>query len=301
MSKIAIKPLVCILIVNSVPALTAPPAVPAAEGEIENRSDVVYGKVDEVELKLDWARPQGAKGGLPGVVCVHGGGWSGGKRQDFKFLVERLARSGYFAATVSYRLAPKHQFPAQVEDVKCAVSWLRAHAQELGLDPNRLGAVGGSAGGHLVLMLGVLGPGDGFKGPCADGAISSQVEAVVNLFGPADLTTRRWSEAAQGILNNFLGGTPDEKLDAYKAASPVVYITRDDPPILTFHGTADPLVPFEQAEILHRALTAAGVANRLVPMEGHGHGWGGKDLERTLRELDFFFDRHLKGRKVEWF
>jgi acetyl esterase/lipase len=285
------------------PALFLAPALlfaqaPPKRYEIEIMPDLVYGKGGGMDLQLDCARPK-EPGPFPGVLCIHGGGWSGGKRQDFRFLIERLAAHGYVAVSASYRLAPAHLFPAQIEDVKCAVRWMRAHSQRLQLDPSRIGATGGSAGGHLACLLGASDAGDRLEGSGGWECESSRVQAVVNLFGPTDLTTGRWSEAADKILQTFIGGTLDARREDYRRASPVSYLSRGDPPVLTFHGTADPLVPFEQAEILHRRLKELGIENHMVAFEGRGHGWLGADLELTVEELIAFFDRHLKGRRID--
>jgi len=262
--------------------------------------DVVYGRGGDRELKLDYARP-GDPGTFPAILCVHGGGWSGGKRQDFQFLLKILAARGYVAATATYRLAPAHPFPAQIEDVKCAVRWMRARAKELGLDPARIGAVGASAGGHLVCLLGAADAADGLEGSGGWGDASSRVQVVVNIVGPTDLTTGRWSLTSQKILENFLQGTLEANPGIYRRASPVTYLTPDDPPVMTFQGTADPLVPLEQAEILHRRLSRLGIENRLIILEGRGHGWVGEDMDRTIQDTIAYFDRHLKGRRVDRF
>ncbi len=267
---------------------------------IEEVKDVVYGRAGNVELKLDYARPK-EKGKFPGILCIHGGGWAAGKRQDFGFLVQRLAAQGYVAATASYRLAPAHPFPAQIEDVKCAVRWMRAHAEKLEMDSGRIGTIGGSAGGHLACLLGAADAGDRLEGSGGWQDQSSRVQVVVNIFGPTDLTTGRFGEVSKKILENFLQGSFESRREDYRRASPVTYLTRDDPPVLTFQGTQDPLVPLEQAEILHRKLSTLGIENRLIIMEGHGHGWGGDDLERTVEDTIAFFDRHLKGRRVDRF
>ena len=275
-------------------------SLPLATGfsaEREVVKDVVYGRAGDEELKLDYARPRG-DGAHPGVLCIHGGGWSGGSRQSLQFLVERLADSGYVAATVSYRFAPKQLFPAQIEDVKAALRWMRANAARLGLDPARIGVVGGSAGGHLALLAGFAEEEDGLEG-AANPGVSSRVQAVVNLYGPTDLLSGIWADQGDRTLRTFLGGSLAEKRELYRKASPVVYLTRDDPPVLTFHGTADPLVPFAHAEILHKALAKLGIENRLVVMVGHAHGWGGAAMDDTVTTTIAFFDRHLKARRID--
>ena len=287
-----------------------PKSLPAAGKDDSGpiRKDVVFGKGGDVELKLDLAQPSRGKGPFPLVVCVHGGGWQIGHRNTHHATIRRLAAHGYVAATVQYRLTPKYPFPAQIEDVKCAVRFLRANAKKYNLDPNRVGALGDSAGGHLSLLLGLMEPGDGMEGTGGNAGQPSKVQAVVNYYGPTDLRT--WSATrfgdqllksatgrdGDGLLKDLLG-TADRKDPKMKSASPITYIDAKDPPVLTFQGTADPLVPLQQAKELHAALRKAGVPEHLEIIENGSHGWGGKDKERSDRLMLAFFDKHLKGKK----
>lgn len=268
----------------------AAPATAAAL-EIVTETGIEYAKVGDQTLKLDLARPK-APGKYPGVICIHGGGWRAGDKASLDALTKRLAKEGFVAVTVQYRFAPKDLFPAQVDDVRTAVRWLRAHAKELQLNPERIGAIGFSAGGHLSLLLGLMEDKDR---PAADGNHSDQsskVQAVVNFFGPADLSSN-YPEAVEKILAEFLGGLPTEKPSAAKAASPITYIDGNDAPILTFHGTEDKIVPFEQAELLDRACQKAGLSHRLEKLEGAGHGWGGEQLVETIDKSVAFFREKL--------
>src|SRR5262249_22409445 len=157
-------------------------------------------------LQLDLAMPKDGDGPFPAVVCIHGGGWRGGSRQDLtrsipplggRSLIEYLAGRGYVAATVSYRLAPKDKFPAQIEDCKAAVRWLRANAKKYKINPERFGAVGFSAGGHLVSLLGTSDKDDALEGNGGNPEQSSRVQAVVNFFGPTDFTTKDWTDQVE--------------------------------------------------------------------------------------------------------
>jgi acetyl esterase/lipase len=289
------------------------PAGVRAEGkpaEVTLEKGLVYGKGGKVELKLDLARPAKGEGPFPAVVCIHGGGWQAGTRADEHRVVKMLARHGYVAASVSYRLAPKHRWPAQVNDVKCAVRYLRARAKELKINPDRIGALGHSAGGHLALLLGVMDPKDGLEGEGGNPKQSSKVQAVVNYFGPTDLRTwkpteegermlRAWSKGKAGgdDMLKAIVGTADRKAKVVAQLSPVAYVDARDAPVLTLHGTKDPLVPLSQAKELHAALRKAGVKEKLEVLEGRGHGWSGKDLERTDKLTLEFLDRYLKGKK----
>ncbi len=173
-------------------AQTASAAEPPANVAVEK--DITYGKGGTEDLKLDLARPERAEGQLPAIVYIHGGGWSGGARKDYGGEIQEAAKRGYVAVTVGYRLTrpdkegkAKYPFPAQIEDCKCAIRWLRANAEKYHVDPNRIGATGGSAGGHLSLLVGVTGSEKKFDGTGGNPDASSQVQAVVNYFGPTDL------------------------------------------------------------------------------------------------------------------
>ncbi len=268
--------------------------------------DIVYGKAGGEELKLDLSRLKPAGNGkaadqtrklLPCIVVIHGGGWSGGSKDQHDDITWTLAGRGYVAATIEYRLAPAHQFPAQVEDAKCAVRFLRAHAAEYGIDPKRIGAVGFSAGAHLSMMLGLTRPQDHLEGDGGSPDQSSAVQAVVSFFGPTDLTADDLPVITHGILKNFLGGSVPEKPKEARAASPITYVPAVGslaPPMLLFQGSNDPLVPLTQAYRMIDAMTRAGAPGRVEILIGAGHGWGGEDLMRTAEETFAFFDRTLK-------
>jgi acetyl esterase/lipase len=229
-----------------------------------------------------------------------------GSKSAYEPIIRQFADAGYAAAAVEYRFAPTHKWPAQVEDVKCAVRYLRAHAKELNIDPNRIGAVGDSAGGHLALLLGLMDPKDGLEGNGGNPAVSSKVQAVVNIYGPVDLRTwhvlpeaeafavQTFGKSSEALLADFVG-TPDRTAPLMAQASPVTYVNAGDPPILTFHGTKDPIVPFEQAKVLQAALEKAGVAQKLVPLEGGGHGLDLLQIATVSQQALVFFDSCLNG------
>lgn len=272
-----------------------------APDDVEFTADVVYGKAGGRELKLDLSRPKKAAAkdgktehGLPCVLVIHGGGWAQGNKEAHDDITWVFAQHGYVAATVGYRLAPNFVFPAQVQDVKCAVRFLRAHAADYGLDPDRIGAVGFSAGGHLSMMLATTRKEDGLEGDGGSADQSSKVQAAVAFFGPTDLLAPDLPTVTDNILKNFIGGTKAEKTDAYKAASPITYVRADSAPMLLLQGTKDPLVPHTQATLMADAMTKAGVPGRVELLLGQSHGWGGTDLKRTGDETLAFFDEHLK-------
>ncbi len=291
-----------------VPPAASPPGKPPREaqapGDLELLTDVTYGRAGDVELKLDLAVPREGAGPFPAVVFIHGGGWHAGSRKQYAGIVQTLARQGYAAATVDYRFAPKHPFPAQVEDVKCAVRWLRANAAARRIDPDRIGAVGDSAGGHLVAMLGTTSKEDGLEGTGGCAEQSSRIQAYVALYGPFDMAhgyARSGTQpAAQAtylrfVLHQWLGGPPEKVPARYTAASPIAHVSKDDAPALLLHGTADNLVLPEQSERFEKALREAGVEVALVRVAGAGHGFHGKDLDKALAEAKAFLDRRLRG------
>ena len=256
--------------------------------------DVVYGKVGDVELKLNISRPKDAAGVLPCIVVIHGGGWAAGDRAGHDNITWMFAQRGYVCTTVGYRFAPKYPFPAQVQDVKCAVRFLRANAEKYHIDPKRFGAVGFSAGAHLSMMLGTMDKEDGLDDSGGWEGQSSKVQAVVSYFGPTDLTAE-YPPASRDIVRTWIGGTMQEKMDAYKKASPITYVNPGDAPMLLFQGTKDVLVPYQQAIVMIEAMTKAGIPGRAELIAGANHGWGGEEMARTARETNEFFAKYLKA------
>lgn len=262
--------------------------------------DVTYGTVDGFDLKMDIYYPTTATGPVPSVLHVHGGGWTKGDKALTAGIIDivRLLRQGYLVASINYRLAPKYNFPAQIQDVKCAVRYLRAHASEYGVDPDHIGAFGGSAGGHLVTLLGVTDDSAGFDDSGGWHQQSSRVQAVADMFGPSNLTVI--FEGAMPPLLIKVFGTRDRNSDIVVQASPVTHVTADDPPFLILHGEKDKLVPISQSQILHEKLLAAGVSSTLVIVKNAGHGFmpAGGIPDPNPFELSGllikFFNQHLK-------
>jgi len=260
-------------------------------GTVDN--DVTYCTMDGVALKMDVYYPSENSGRFAVTMYVHGGGWSSGDKAKGAGAVEfpELQKAGFLVVSVNYRLAPEYQFPAMIEDVKCAVRYLRAHADQYNLDSNRIGVFGGSAGGHLVSMLGVTDESAGFDvGEYLE--YSSRVQAVVDMFGPADLTVD-FEGGGETVRRAF--GDFDLAL-----ASPVTYASADDPPLLILHGEEDALVPIEQSEELLAKLQAAGVQAELVPVANAGHGFkpvGGEispSREEISQMIVSFFEERLR-------
>jgi acetyl esterase/lipase len=270
-------------------------AAPAGEPRIATTYNIVYTRAGGVDLRLDLAYPVDLPGPHPAVVVLYGGAWRTGNKWGNRPTLSELARRGYVAVAPQYRHCPRNIFPAQVHDAKAAVRWVRSHAAEYGVDVDHVGAMGYSAGGHLALMLGVTGPEDGLEGDVPPGAPSSKVQAVVNYYGPTDLTASEVPDIARTLVRDFLGGTPAQKPEVAAKASPVTFLTRDDAAILTFHGTKDPLVPHDQAMRLGEAMTRVGLPGRVEILIGAGHGWSGPEMKRTMDATYAFFDQHLRS------
>lgn len=265
---------------------------------VEN--DVEYGRAGDRSLLLDIARPkEPAEAKLPVIVFIHGGGWrSGDKAGGLRQLMPLVASGDYVGASVNYRLSGEATWPAQIHDCKAAIRWVRANAEKYGVDPQRIGVWGGSAGGHLVNMLGTSGGVEKLEGSCGSPNESSRVSCVVAFCGPSDFTGAAKVEGGRepSAVTALLGGSIEEKAELAKEASPITYVSEDDPPFLLVHGTADPIVPLEHAEKLQNALREAGVSATLVKIEGGGHGVGGPEVIQRVRA---FFDKHLRGQDVE--
>ncbi len=277
----------------------APAAIdPTRLGKVER--DITYGIADSVALKMDIYYPKVVEGTVPAVLYVHGGGWTKGDKGTGAGATEipELISRGYLVAAINYRLAPQYKFPAQIEDVKCAVRFLRANAATYGIDPDRIGAWGGSAGGHLVALLSVTDAAAGFEGNGGYADQSSRVQAVVDMFGPSDLTAIFQGADTQLLEQVF--GTTDRNSDIVKLASPVTWVSSDDPPFLILHGENDKLVPLSQSKILYDRLVAAGVPATLTIVKNAGHGFApaGGTIDPSRTEITNivadFFDKHLK-------
>jgi acetyl esterase/lipase len=269
-----------------------------AQPDLTSEQDVVYARAGNTELKLDLTRPAAGEGLVPAVLVIHGGAWRQGNKADVRPMLSEFARRGYVAVSPQYRLCPQDTFPAQVHDVKAAVRWIKSNAKKYRIDPERVGAIGFSAGGHLALLLGLTSPNDGLEGEVSAGAPDSRVKAVVNYFGPTDLAANDIPEICKPWVKDLLGGSPQEKPEAAAKASPLTFVSKDDAPVLTFQGTKDPLVPYNQAIKLAEAMNQAGVSGRVELLVGAQHGWAGIELQRTIDETFRFFDRYLKTAKV---
>lgn len=254
----------------------------AGQNEVELRLDQPYAGNANPKQQVDVYLPKKRRTGqpLPVVALIHGGGWVNGDRIGYAAQAIQLARTGDYAAiTVGYRLTKEASWPAQVHDCKAAIRWIRAHARELNLDADKIAVWGSSAGGHLSSLLGTSGGVKELEGDLGPNTtFSSRVQAVVNLCGPEDFSQAlMFDKDSQPIwkddaVSGLLGGNAQEKTAEAKAASPVTYVSSDDPPFITFHGTKDQRVAYRHAETIHAALQKAGVTSLLVPITDGGHG-----------------------------
>ncbi|MCA1716002.1 MAG: alpha/beta hydrolase [Actinobacteria bacterium] len=269
-----------------------------------SEKDVTYCTADGVALEMDLYFPKATDSGSPApvVVYVHGGGWQRGDksvRSWKRSVVEEFTARGYLVAAIDYRLAPQYEWPAQIEDVKCAVRYLRANASMYHLDPDRIGAWGGSAGGHLVALLGLTDANAGLEGQGGYAEQSSRVQAVVDMFGPTDLTAGDFAGNARASkkAKSVFGGSAE----ALMRASPVNYVSKDAPPFFILHGEKDPLVPPAQSQELYDRLKAVGVPVNLVMVENAGHTLNpaGGSISPGRREIEGmiadFFDQNLRN------
>lgn len=279
--------LLALVILSSTVSAQQEPTVPDG---VAYEKDIVYGTGGGEPLHLDIAYPKENKEPRACVVFIHGGGWRGGNFKGHVPQILQFAQQGFVSATVQYRLVPKASFPAQIEDVKCAVRFLRANSDKYHLDPKRIGAVGFSAGAHLSMLLGTMDKADGLEGDGGHADQSSKVQAVVAFFGPTDLTQPDFPEAVGKMITDFTGDYPE----GTKKASPITYVDAQDAPLLIYHGTKDQLVPWNQAVMMSDALTKVGVPGRVELMLGAAHGWGEPEITRTLAGTLQFFKQELK-------
>jgi acetyl esterase/lipase len=277
-----------------------PPKVPES---VELKADLPYAGNTNPRQMVDLYLPKNRASDkpLPVVVYIHGGGWMNGSRKNAGPAVAFATSGNYAGVSVGYRLSQEAKWPAQIHDCKAAIRWIRGHAKEYNLDPDRIGVTGTSAGGHLVSLLGLTAGVKELEGSIGEfTGLSSAVTCVANFCGPQDMASPLMQgEAAlkdDPAVSGLLGGSIKEKAAEAKAASPLTYVHAGAPPFLTAHGTKDMRVNFNNATRLHEALTKAGDSSILLAMTDAGHGFGSPELDRRLRQ---FFDMHLRGIKSE--
>lgn len=248
------------------------PTPPASAGRVDH--GVTYCTRGGIALKMDIYFPERKQDKSPAVLYLHAGAWALGDKTTIGDPIEfeQTVMRGYVVASIDYRLAGQAQFPAQIGDAKCAVRFLRAHADEYGIDKTRVAAWGASAGGHLAALLGLTDASAGFDSGSQYQDQSSRVEAVVDMFGPADLTAPDYVPNAADTSKVVFGASGPDAEEKLRKASPVTYISADDPPFLIIHGDHDDVVPLSQSQELDARLRAAGVKSSLLVVKDAGHG-----------------------------
>jgi len=283
----------CAQVVSTPTLMPTPTFVPEKFGTAE--LDITYCTPNDLPQKMDVYYPS-TGGPWPAIVYVHGGGWNAGDKAEGAGWRGMTGR-GFLVVSVNYRLAAYNsKFPAMIEDVKCAVRYLRAHAAEYNLDINHIGAVGASAGGHLVALLGTADESAGWdSGEYAEQ--SSRVQAVVSEAGFSDFTREMYDSISMAIfyaMDEMPGSTNPKTV----AVSPITYISPDDPPFLIIHGDSDAIAPLEQAQILDERLKSAGVASTLVIVKNGPHSLTGDNISPTSEAISNmiinFFEEQLK-------
>ena len=258
---------------------------------VDQTTDVVYGQGGDRELRGDLFVPSDDSEARPGIIFIHGGGWRGGVRTQFRRHAAHMATLGCVGLCIEYRLSGEAPFPAAVEDCKCAVRWMRARADQYGIDPAKLAAVGGSAGGHLASMLGVTDASVGLEGAGWHPEQSSKVAAVASFNGVGDMKALVSHRGAISAAAEWLGGMPGDLPDMYTLASPITHVDATSAPFLLLHGDADTTVPIEQSIGMEERLKQAGVRAEVFVVEGAPHGffnrspWYEPALERMAQFL----------------
>ncbi len=245
-----------------------------AQDSFQVKRDIVFATMDSQKQVLDVAWPR-TPGPHPLVVMIHGGSWRAGDKDSYKHTILWFTGMGYAAATINYRLAnaPKNVFPAAVQDIRCAIRWLRANAQSYSIDPKRVAVVGFSAGAHLAAMLGTADNVQGLDSPdCPVTSPSVKVQAVVAYSGIYELTTSSLSTGKPDPrVVNFLGRAPKDDPATAKLASPLYHLDKNDPPTLLHHGDADTVVPVQAARLYKIALESIPLAHRYIEIKGGTH------------------------------
>jgi len=270
---------------------------------VEVQSDIVYARYGAREMHLDLYLPKQASGPSPVVVWIHGGGWRGGTKNAFSRQAAHMASLGVAGACIEYRLSGEKPWPAAMNDSKAAVRWVRANANKYRFDENRIGAAGGSAGGHLVAMLGTTADRKDLEGDGGNPGVSSRVIAVA-AFNPAvDLAgfgrspaARAQKGDAQSSITAFLGATYSQNPELWELATPLTHVSKKSAKFLFLHGTGDKTVPFQQSVDMKNKLAAKGVEAEIFPAEGAAHGFFNRPpwFQPTLDKAQEFFLRTLK-------
>jgi len=247
---------------------------------IKEYKDIVYKTVEKKDLKLDIYHQKNISDTTPLIIFIHGGAWKKGDKHSYWPYLIPYAEKGYITATIQYRLTGEAIYPAQLNDVISAIQWLQENANEYHIDKNKIALVGGSAGGHLAMMA-------------AYSDASLKIKGLVNLYGPSDLTTP-YAQQTESV-QKLIGASYQEVPELYKMASPITYISKDIPPTLTFQGTLDELVPYEQSDNLDKKIKEAGAISYYHKLKGWPHTM---DMSVKVNEycqyyMDEFFEKYI--------
>jgi len=291
--------LACLLVVTSTHAQVDSTWADGSGVDIEIRAQQVYrtasGQNLTLDLYLPFARNQQP---VPLVVYIHGGGWVAGSRDVAPLRLLPFLQMGWAAANVSYRLGTTAPAPAAVEDVRCALRWLHSRSSALRVDPQRVVLAGGSAGGHLALMAALLPGGNRFDRSCPTEDTMRwttgtepplKVAAVLNWFGITDVNDLLAGPNAKHYAIEWFGAMPEGEREALaRDVSPLSWVSPQSPPVISFHGDKDELVPLDHSRRLHAALDAAKVPNQLVMVPGAGHGMNRVQMVQGLAQIRAF-------------
>ncbi|MEQ1860090.1 MAG: alpha/beta hydrolase [Chthoniobacteraceae bacterium] len=267
--------------------------------QLEAHTNITFARYGDRELHLDLYRPKERGTALPAIVCIHGGGWFQGTRTSMAPLAQALAARGFVTATISYRLSGEKIFPAQIEDCKAAVRWLRANAKEMGIDPKAIGVTGLSAGGHLAALLATSGGVAHLEGNGGNASESSSVQAGVAMGAQSDLETDRIRTLSNAPENPhyrpFLGGSLDAIPQTYALASPRHHLDKSDPPLVFVTGELDD--PSTHADEAREDLKRLGIETglTLIPQGPHAFLGQQRNFDLAVRTCAEFFGKHLKG------
>jgi len=258
--------------------------------------DLTYARYGDRTLEMDVYRPKGLWGELPAVVCIHGGGWAKGNRMSHAKIAQALAARGYVTATISYRLSGEAPFPAAIQDCKAAVRFLRANAKELGINADKIGAIGLSAGGHLTALLATSHGIGELEGEGGNPSFSSRIQAAVPMGAQTDFLSERTREVSKErlIWKQFMGGSQQERPKAYRQASPLEHLDKGDPPCLFITGETDD--ESTRATEFRKRMSDLGVSSEIEVIEGAPHGFLNKQVwfDQMIQAADSHFKKTLR-------
>jgi acetyl esterase/lipase len=266
---------------------------PEIPDDIEEIKNIEYKSINGKSLQLDIYKPKNVESNAPLLIFIHGGGWSKGERSDYLIYLVDFAKRGYITATVSYRLLKDSPYPGCVEDIRDAVNWFYENGENYGYDPKRIALIGGSAGAHLALMAAYE-----WEETKSDSAkipgINYRIKAVVDIYGPVDLTTDYARN--QSLVTSFIAHSYTDRPDLYKEASPMEYVDSNDPPTMILHGTSDDLVPVIQSDRLKAKLDSLGVpcVYHRLPLWPHTMDMAQRVNDYSQEKMNNFFEEYLK-------